>query len=72
MSSGYREYRDEEELMQDFRQHWADPENQQKLPQYVFNSLLDDVIFSVAAEMHYQNKTGSLLALEGVKEENRP
>lgn len=70
--SGYREYRDEDELMQDFRQHWSNPENQRKLPPYIFNALLDDVIFSIVAETHYQHKSGSLLAVEGVKEESRP
>lgn len=70
--SGYREYRDENDLLQDFRQHWANPENKRKLPPYIFNSLLDDVIMSIVADVHYQHKSGSLFALEGVKEEHKP
>lgn len=72
MSTAYREYRDEEELMEDFREHWANPETKRKLPQYIFSSLVDQVIFSVVAEVHYQHKTGTTYAMEGVKEENRP
>lgn len=65
----YREYQDENELLEDFRQHWADPENRRRLPQYVLDSLIDEVIFSVAAEVHYQHKSGTYYAIEGVKEE---
>lgn len=49
--AGYQEYNDENELIMDFRRHWADPETQRRLPSYIFNSLLDDAILTVVSDV---------------------
>lgn len=68
MSGAFHEYKDEQDLIRDFRQHWSNPENQRTLPNYIFHSLLDDAILSVVSEEHYQQKSGSHFAVEGVKD----
>lgn len=46
-----------------------DPTNLEEAANYLYNSLLDDAIVGVYLEIHHLRKTGNLVAMDGLKEE---
>lgn len=67
----FHEYNNEAELRQSLKDHMSVVSNQQRIPEYVFNSLVDEAVQSIVFEIHYQVKTGSINVLEGVAEKNK-
>lgn len=69
-SAAFHEYSSEKELLEEFKEVIA-ADDDNHLPEYILNSLIDDNIKSIVFDVHYQLKTGSLNVLEGVTEENK-
>lgn len=66
------EYESVRELVNEFRQMMADPANMEIATEYLYSSLLDEMVLGVAFEVHYAFRTGIMQALEGQPEDPKP
>lgn len=69
-SSSQVEYTSETELLAEFKRYVCDPTNVERATNYLYNSLVDETIMGVVFELHYLNKTGLDVALEGEPEDS--
>lgn len=58
MTEGY-EYASETELINEFKSYMRDPKNVESGSDYLYNSLIDEMILGVAFEIHHETKTGN-------------
>lgn len=68
----HMEYDSVRELVQEFRYWMADPANVETATDYLYQSLLDEMVLGVAYEVHYAHRTGIMEALEGTPEDPTP
>lgn len=63
------EYASEAELMREYANYMNDPENLESATNYLYDSILEEMIMGVVFEIHYLNKTRLGEALQGSPED---
>lgn len=64
-------YRTEADLLDEFKRLMRDEANIEAGANYLFDSLLDEIILGVGFEVHRSIKTGIAVAVEGEPEDNK-
>lgn len=66
------EYTSETELLTEFNEYMRDTSNIEIAANYLFDSLLDDIILGIVFEVHHAIKTGTSEAIDGKPEDTKP
>lgn len=65
-------YNTDKELINDFKKCMRDPNSLDTAANYLYQSLVDEMILGQVFEMHYAVTTGSAIAMEGEPEDTKP